>query len=130
MTMYPKGINPKQMEKMMRQMGVKVEEIGSVSRVVIFSQNGNIVITAPEVTKTKIMGQTMYQVVGEGTMESPAEVEAPKGQAAPEELTGPVITDEDVELVATQANTTKEKARKALEDSGGDIAEAIISLAG
>ena len=130
--MYPKGINPKQMEKMMRQMGVKVEEIGGVSKVVIFSQNGNIVITAPEVTKTKIMGQTMYQVVGEGKMESSAEadIEAPKEEAAPAKSGGPIITDEDVELVATQANTTKEKARKALEDSGGDIAEAIISLAG
>jgi nascent polypeptide-associated complex subunit alpha len=74
------------------------------------------------------MGQTMYQVVGEGTMEGPAE--APKEEAALGEPSGPVITDEDVELVATQANTTKEKARKALEDSGGDIAEAIISLAG
>jgi nascent polypeptide-associated complex subunit alpha len=113
-------------------MGVKVEEIGGVSKVVIFSQNGNIVITAPEVTKTKIMGQTMYQVVGEGAKEGPteAEIEAPKGEATPAKPEGPVITDEDVELVATQANTTKEKARKALEDSGGDIAEAIISLAG
>jgi nascent polypeptide-associated complex subunit alpha len=116
------------MEKMMRQMGVKVDEISGVSKVVIFSQNGNIVINGPEVTKTKIMGRTMYQVVGEGTTESPAETTSV--DAAAEEPAGPVISDEDVELVATQANTTKEKARKALEEAGGDIAEAIISLAG
>jgi nascent polypeptide-associated complex subunit alpha len=126
--MYPKGINPKQMEKMMRQMGVKVDEIGGVSKVVIFSQNGNIVINNPEVTKTKIMGQTMYQVVGEGVLETPAEAPSPEAGEAPSSPGGPVITDEDVDLVAAQANTTKEKAREALVEANGDIAEAIISL--
>jgi nascent polypeptide-associated complex subunit alpha len=125
MTMYPKGINPKQMEKMMRQMGVKVDEIGGVSKVVIFSQNGDIVINNPEVTKTKIMGQTMYQVVGEGVLESRAEVSEEEGKPGASE---PAISDEDVDLVAAQANTTKEKAREALARTGGDIAEAIISL--
>ena len=125
--MYPKGINPKQMERMMRQMGVKVDEIGGVSKVVIFSQNGDIVIKNPEVTKTKIMGQTMYQVVGEGVLEAPVE-EAPEASEVPSTPGEPVISDEDVDLVASQANTTREKARKALVEAGGDIAEAIISL--
>jgi nascent polypeptide-associated complex subunit alpha len=121
--MFPmKGMNQKQMQKMMRQMGVKVEEIDGVTKVVIFSQAGDIVITNPQVTKTKIMGQIMYQVVGEERVEKPAESEA----ALPAE--GPTITDEDVELVATQAGTTKERAKRALEETNGDIAEAIISL--
>jgi nascent polypeptide-associated complex subunit alpha len=121
--MFPmKGMNQKQMQKMMRQMGVKVEEIDGVTKVVIFSQAGDIVITNPQVTKTKIMGQIMYQVVGEERVEKPAESEA----TLPAE--GPTITDEDVELVATQAGTTKERAKRALEETNGDIAEAIISL--
>jgi nascent polypeptide-associated complex subunit alpha len=120
MTMYPRGVNPKQMERMMRQMGVKVEEIEGVSKVVIFSAKGEIVITNPQVTKTKIMGQVMYQVTGEESASgtSPAKAEAEK-QA---------FSEEDVTLVADQAKTTKEKARKALAESKGDIAEAIISL--
>jgi len=125
--MYPKGINPKQMEKMMRQMGVKVDEIRGVSKVVIFSQDGNIVIDTPEVTKTKIMGQTMYQVVGEGSLEKTDAV-TQGGVEAPKAHEGPVISDDDVDLVATQANTSKERAREALLEAKGDIAEAIISL--
>jgi nascent polypeptide-associated complex subunit alpha len=124
--MYPKGINPKQMEKMMRQMGVKVDEISGVDKVVIFTKDGEIVINGPEVTKTKIMGQIMYQVVGEGVLES--RIEAPDVEGTPKTEAGPTISDEDVELVAAQANTTKEKAREALVEAGGDIAEAIIAL--
>lgn len=121
MTMFPmKGVNPKQMQKMMRQMGVKVDEINNVSKVVIFRESGDIVINNPQVTKTKIMGQIMYQVVGEETVEKPpAKAETPQG---------PGVSDEDVELVAAQAKTSREKAREALAKSNGDIAEAIISL--
>ena len=70
--MYPRGVNPKQMERMMRQMGVKVEELEGVSKVVIFSDKGEIVIANPQVTKTKIMGQVMYQVAGEESTPEPS----------------------------------------------------------
>ena len=43
-------------------------------------------------------------------------------------IPGPVIPEEDVELVATQANVSKEEARKALEECNGEPAEAIIKL--
>lgn len=121
MTMFPmKGVNPKQMERMMRQMGVKVDEIKGVTKVVIFSRSGNIVIDSPQVTKTKIMGQTMFQVVGEGKREKPA--------PEPGEAPSIQVSEEDVELVASQAKVSKERARQALAESKGDIAEAIISL--
>jgi nascent polypeptide-associated complex subunit alpha len=120
MTMYPRGVNPKQMERMMRQMGVKVEEIEGVSKVVIFSAKGEIVIANPQVTKTKIMGQIMYQVTGEES--------TPQPSSAKPEADKQAFSEEDVALVASQAKTTKERARKALVDSNGDIAEAIISL--
>jgi len=120
--MYPmKGMNPRQMERMMRQLGMRVEQIPNVSKVVIYSEKGEITITSPQVTKTKIMGQTMYQVVGEEEKE--------KAQVKGEALAGaPEISEEDVQLVASQAKTSKEKARDALIRANGDIAEAIISL--
>jgi nascent polypeptide-associated complex subunit alpha len=122
MTMFPmKGVNPRQMERMMRQMGMKVEEIESVSKVVIFSEKGDITITDPQVTKTKVMGQTMYQIAGEGKI---GEASADESAASPPAG----VSDEDVELVATQASTSREKARDALENADGDIAEAILSL--
>lgn len=38
------------------------------------------------------------------------------------------ISQEDIDMVATQANVSKEKAEKAIRDSKGDLAKAIISL--
>jgi len=121
MTLFPiKGMNPRQMERMMRQMGMKVDQIRNVSKVVIFSEEGDIVIANPQVTKTKIMGQTMYQVVGEQSVESPP--------AKAEVTAESAVSEEDVQLVASQARTSKERAREALLKTKGDIAEAIISL--
>ncbi len=104
----------------MRQMGVKMEEIRNVSKVVIFSEGGEIVITGPQVTKTRMMGQTMYQIAGG------EEAQKASGEGA---AAGPrPISEEDIDLVASQAMTSREKARQALIKTNGDIAEAIISL--
>jgi nascent polypeptide-associated complex subunit alpha len=40
----------------------------------------------------------------------------------------PEIPEGDVELVARQTNVSLDEARRALEDSGGDLAEAILSI--
>ena len=39
-----------------------------------------------------------------------------------------IITDDDVDLVATQTGVSQDEARKALEETGGDLAEAIMRL--
>ena len=66
-----------------------------------------------------MMGQQSYQIVGE-----PQE----RGLSDGEETSS--IPDEDIELVASQAGVSKEKAKEALEECGGDPAEAIIKLRG
>ena len=38
------------------------------------------------------------------------------------------IPDGDIKMVAAQASVSEEDAKKALEESGGDIAEAITRL--
>jgi nascent polypeptide-associated complex subunit alpha len=40
----------------------------------------------------------------------------------------PTIPDEDVQLVAQQAKVTLERARAALEQTNGDLAQAILLL--
>jgi len=62
----------------------------------------------------------MYQVVGEQSVESPP--------AKAEVTAESAVSEEDVKLVASQARTSKERAREALLKTKGDIAEAIISL--
>ena len=105
------GINPKQMQAMMKQMGIKQEEIDAL-RVVIECADKNIIIEPANVQKIVMQGQTSFQISGEVREETKEEG----------------IKEEDVEMVAEKTSKTKEEARAALEESGGDIAEAIVKL--
>ena len=104
--MMPK-MNPKDMEKMMQKMGIKQHEI-SASEVIIKTSEGNLIIKNPQVVKINMMGQDSFQIVGEITKEE--------------------FSEEDVKTVMDQADVSREKAVKALKESKGDLAEAILSL--
>ncbi|GCC11590.1 nascent polypeptide-associated complex protein [archaeon] len=108
--MFPGKVNPKQMKKMMKQMGMEMEEI-DVKEVIIKLEDSEIVISEPQVSVVKAMGQTTYQIIGKETVRSS-------------------ISEDDIKLVAEQTNVTPEEAKKALEHSKGDLAEAIIKLQG
>ena len=45
-----KGMNPKQMQRMMKQLGIRMEELGGVKEVVIKLENKEIIIKEPGVT--------------------------------------------------------------------------------
>ncbi|MBM3232855.1 nascent polypeptide-associated complex protein [Candidatus Pacearchaeota archaeon] len=107
------GIDPKKMQAMMRQMGIKQEEI-EVQRVIIETPGKNIIIEPANVQKITMQGQDSWQVTGEAREES-----SEKGPS-----------DEDIQMVADKAGVSKEKAKAALEESDGDIAEAIMKLSG
>lgn len=108
--MMPK-INPKQMQQMMRQMGISQENVDAVE-VIIRCPDRDIVIIDPEVAKVHMMGQLTFQITG--TVEE-----------RPREL---MISQDDIKTVMGQANVSEEEARKAIERSSGDLAEAILSL--
>ncbi|MEK6821233.1 MAG: nascent polypeptide-associated complex protein [archaeon] len=106
------GMNPAQMKNMMRQLGIKSEEIDA-QKVTIECTNGKILVfDSPQVTAVDMKGQKTYTITGE----------------AQEVGEGSTITEEDIDLVAEQAGVSKETARDALEESDGDIAQAIASL--
>lgn len=107
------GMNPRKMQKLMKQMGMKQNEINAI-KVTIETPDGTLVFENPEVTETKIQGQSTFQVVGSYTKKR-EEVEIP---------------DDDVELVMAQTNVPMERAREALEKTKGDIAQAIVELQG
>jgi nascent polypeptide-associated complex subunit alpha len=106
-------INPREANRMMQRMGMQVEQVDDVTRVIIESASKRIVIDNPEVAVVKVQGQTVYQVGG-GT----AREEGPAGASS----------EEDAKLVASQAGVSVEEAAKALQQSGGDLAQAIIIL--
>lgn len=104
------GINPAQMKAMMKQMGIKQEDIEAV-RVIIEKEDSRIVIEPANVQKIVMQGQESWQITGESR----------------EEAKEVGISEDDILMVAEKSGKSKEEARKALEESG-DIAEAIIKL--
>jgi nascent polypeptide-associated complex subunit alpha len=112
--------------RMMQQMGMKMDELGDIKRVILQSDTREIVIEGPAVTSMNVQGQKMYNVVG--GKETTRKPEAAPAEAAVEEEPAPAIPEEDVLLVAQQAHVSMEKARAALERSGGDLAQAILML--
>ena len=111
--------------RMMQQMGMKMDELGDIKRVILQSDTREIVIEGPAVTSMNVQGQKMYNVVG--GRETTRKPEAAPAEEVAEEAP-PEIPEEDVLLVAQQANVSMEKARAALEQSGGDLAQAILMM--
>lgn len=105
--MFP-GINPKQMQQAMKKLGVKQEEIDA-REVIIKTSDKNLIIKNPQVMRVNMMGQESLQITGDIEEES-------------------LISEDDVNTVAEQANVSKEEARKSLENNNGDLAAAILQL--
>ncbi len=101
------GMNQKQLQQAMKKLGVKQEEI-QASEVIIKCNNKNLVIKNPNILKVNMMGQESLQITGEIQEET--------------------ITEEDITTVAEQSQTTKEEAKKALKETNGDLAAAILKL--
>ena len=112
--MMPGRINPKQMNQMMRKLGISVKEIENVEKVIIQTDTREYVFDGAEVTIMDAQGQKTYQIVGR-----------PRVVERKEE-----IPKEDIELIMEQTGKTVEEAKKALEETKGDIAEAIMKLTG
>jgi len=113
------NMDPRQMAKLMNQMGIKNVQIPS-TKVVIYKEDGStLVVENPNVMEITMSGQKSFQITGDVS-------EGAGEDAGAEAASGP--SEDDVALVAEQAKTTKEKAKAALEEADGDIAEAIMLL--
>ncbi|ADE37430.1 nascent polypeptide-associated complex protein [Methanohalophilus mahii] len=107
-----KGMNPKKMKQMMKQMGISVDEISDVEQVIIRTPDKDIVFNDANVSIMNAQGVDTYQVVG-----------------TPEEVAREVeIPEDDVRLVTEQTGVSEEKAKEALKNANGDLAEAIMQL--
>jgi nascent polypeptide-associated complex subunit alpha len=106
--MFP-GINPKKMQAMMKQMGIAQDEIPA-EKVIIETQDKNIVINNPSVTKINMQGNETFQIAGDV-----------------EEQEKEDFSEQDIQTIVEKTNCTPEQAKAELEKTG-DIAEAIINL--
>lgn len=110
--MIPGNLNPRQLNQIMKRLGISIKEIENVEKVIIQTKDKEYIFDDAQVTMMDAQGQKTYQIAGR-----PKIVERKKE-----------IPDEDVKLVAEKTGKTEEEARKALEETKGDIAEAIILL--
>jgi nascent polypeptide-associated complex subunit alpha len=101
-------MDPRQMQQMMKQMGIKSEEISAKS-VVIETEDSKLIIDDPQVTKISMQGNDSFQISGTVRKEEN-------------------ISEDDVKMVAEQAEVSEGDARMALVEAKGDIAEAILKL--
>lgn len=98
----------KDMAKMMKQMGMNMEEIDA-EKVEVKVGDRKLVFTNPSLSKIEAQGQEIFQLQGDYTEESAG------------------VPDEDVELVMEKTGASQEEAREALENSD-DVAEAVMEL--
>jgi len=105
------GLNPKKMQAMMSQMGIKHQTIDA-EQVVIKCRGKDILINNPSVSKINFSGEDMFQV--SGNVEEKQDEEE--------------ISEDDINTVSIQAKVSKEKAKESLLRTKGDIAAAIMAL--
>ncbi len=106
--MFP--INPKKMQGMLKQLGMKQDEIDA-EEVIIKCSDKNLIIKDPSVIKINFQGNDMFQISGNVEENSIDE-----------------MSMEDIKTVMNKANTSEKEAREALEKAEGDIAKAIMDL--
>jgi nascent polypeptide-associated complex subunit alpha len=102
-------MNPKQMGRMMKQFGIKSEEIEATKVTIEIKGGKKLIFDAPSVQCMEVQGSKTYTLTGEPVEEK-------------------TIPAEDVKMVAEQAGVSEKKAKEALEKANGDIAEAILAL--
>lgn len=107
------GMDPKKLQAVMKQMGIKTEQIDASRVIIEKNDGGKIVLSNPTVQKMNMQGQESWQITGEESSE-----------AGEEEAIG----EDDVKLVMEKTGKSEKEAKKALDDADGDIAEAILNL--
>lgn len=107
------NIDPKKMQAMMKQMGIKQRDVDA-SRVVIEKvEGGSIIIDNPSVVKINMAGNESFQITGD------VREEDEEGNL-----------EKDIKIVMERTGASEAEAKKALEEADGDLTEAILELGG
>ena len=103
-------IDPKKMEQMMKKLNMNVKNIDA-KEVIIKTDNGNIIISDPEVMVVDMMGKDVYQITGD--------ISGKKGS-----------NEEDIKMVMEHTGKDRQTVEKKLEELNNDLAKAIMELKG
>ena len=141
------GISPREVRRLLKRLGIQdlnLEEVSNVTKVVIYLVDGSTIeINKPVVARMRIQGLSIYQVQA-----NDSDVRVVKPQPAlpqprpsliiqqPQQATTPMAetakqyepSEDDIKLVMEETGCTREEAIKALRETNGDIAEAIVRI--
>ncbi len=104
----------RQNRRMLEKMGINLEEVPDVEEVIIKTKEKELVLKKVNVSKIKAKDTEMFQIVAEEIEEIIKENKE--------------INEKDIHLVSQQAKVSLETAKIALEESNGDLAQAILKL--
>ena len=125
-------MSPKQIERMMKKMGIEQKELNGVNEVILRFSDKEWVISNPQVTMVKQAGSETYQVAGAKTehkiLGKDIDQAAPTTEEKVIQEKTIEIPIEDAALVAGQTGVDIETAKKALMETDGDLAAAILKL--
>ena len=106
--------NNRNLRRMMDKIGLDMNEVHDVQKVIITTTKKEIIINKPSVTEMKAQNNSIFQIVATDLEEK--------------ELNTPIFNNDDIMLVCQQANVDTDKAISALTESKGDFAQAILLL--
>lgn len=133
----------RQMRRRMQQQGVDGMEPIDAYRVIIQTEDEDLVIDDPQVIKVKQQGMEVFQVIGSAKKQPASSYNIDKigedfemstdSEGIQEEIEESFdlnveITEQDIQLVSMQTGVTPKEAEKALKKANGDLARAIIDL--
>ncbi|AAL65008.1 nascent polypeptide-associated complex protein [Pyrobaculum aerophilum] len=115
--------SPRDLERVLKRMGIKVEEIDA-AYAEIKLKNGEVIrINSPTVALVKMPNKLLlYQIQAP---ESAVQKVAPQTQPQTAEYTP---SEEDIALVAEQTGAPREEVIKALIEAKGDLVQAAMKL--
>lgn len=100
--------NQRELMKAMQRMGLNTSEIDAEEVIIIKKDGKQLKIKNPSILKINIQGQSIFQISG-----------------VEEEIN---YSEEDVQMIIEQCNVSRDEAIKALKETKGDLAEAILKL--
>jgi len=115
--------SPRELEKILKRMGIKVEEV-DVAYVELKLKNGEVIrINSPTVALMRMPNKVLvYQIQ---TTEGSVQKVAPAATSATSEYQP---SEEDIALLIEQTGASREEVIKALVETKGDLVQAAMKL--
>ncbi len=112
-------LNPREIRRTLKKLGIDVKELGDVVSVVIETKDSRITIEDPQVVVFVSGGQKVYQVIGSNEKVVSKEASTTGSEA---------FNEDDIRFVMEQGGVDRLEAINALREAGGDIAKALLII--